>query len=481
LLRIFLLIWISTIFFSPPSIPATDSNLPKEGRLAESTGKGEAVEKISFVMEAEKTEAFLHEKVALRLKLSLKGLRVKDVQYPRWDDENFLIREFSPPAIQSEWIDGTLAEIFVFHTSFSGRKPGAFKIGPARLALTLLAPGGGEGGREDYFGSSQPRPLLLETREIPIRIRALPETGKPEVFQDAVGRFTLRAEAGPRELAAGEPLRLRMIVEGDGNLEGLLPPRITDPGGVKFYTPQKKTIPGGVVFEQILIPQSEGLREIPVIRFGFFDPEKRAYRTLIEGPFSIRVERRARKEDSKPAAASGGGPPGKDLIAIKNAPGPLRPSGVFLYHRPIFWWIQAVPLLIIFPVWIWLKRRERVRTDARYAARRKAARTARRGMKEVEDALRRGSQERFYDRLFHTLRGYLKDRFMIPPGNMTPEDLRKLFSSRPEDGLWWKKLEKILAEGELARYGASEFDPAIRERTFKAAKEWIRHFEEVES
>ena len=395
--------------------------------------------------------------------------------------ENLLIREFSPPAIRSEWIDGTLCETFEFQTSFSGRKAGALKIGPVQLSLTLLAPGGGEGGREDFFGSSQPRPLLLQTKETPIRIRPLPEAGKPGDFQDAVGQFTLRVEAGPRELVAGEPLRLRMIVEGNGNLETLLPPLIVLPGEFKSYAPQKRPMDGGVVFEQVLIPQSEALRELPAIRFSFFDPEKKAYRTVEKGAISILVEKRARKEGSQSTASSGGGPPGRDLVALKNAPGPLRPRGIFIYHHPLFWWIQIVPLLVLFPVGIWLKRRERMRTDARYAARRRATRTARKGMREVEEALRRGSAERFYDSLVRTLHGYLRDRFMIPPGNMTPEELRKLFSSQAGDRIWWERLEKILAEGELARYGASEFDPAMREKTFRAAREWICHFEEEES
>ena len=238
---------------------------------------------------------------------------------------------------------------------------------------------------------------------------------------------------------------------------------------------------GGVIFEQVLIPQSESLQEIPVMHFSFFDPEKKTYRILKEGPIPIRVEKRNREGGAKSASSSGGGPLGKDLIAIKNVPGPFKPSGVFLYHHPFFWGGQFVPLLVLIGGRIYLKRRERMRTDTCYAARRRASRTARIGIKEVEEALHRASADRFYDQLFHTLHGYLSDRFLIPPGNMTPQELTERLSSREGDRLWREKLEKILAESELARYGASEFDLAAREKTFRAVKEWIRHFEEEKS
>jgi hypothetical protein len=91
--------------------------------------------------------------------------------------------------------------------------------------------------------------------------------------------------------------------------------------------------------------------------------------------------------------------------------------------------------------------------------------------------LRREGGEFFYDQLFYTLRGYLRDRFLIPQGDITPQEISERLSSQAIDRLWREKLEKILAECELARYGASEFDLTAKEKIFRAMQEWVRHFE----
>jgi hypothetical protein len=464
------------LFLLPP-VSAADPDPGKERQFAEVAEKEKDREKTSLSIEAGKAEAYIHEKLSLRIKLSMAGVRVQDVQYPRLINENFSFQEFSPPVHQSEWVDGILCETLEFRTTFSGRKAGVFKIGPARLALTLLTARRGDGSREDYFGSYQTRPLLLQSEEISVRILSLPESGKPKDFHYAVGHFTFRTEADPRELRVGEPLRLKMTVEGKGNLETLAPPQISDPGGFKLYSPQKRRTEGGVIFEQVLIPQSESLREIPAIYFSFFDPEKKTYRLLKEGPIPIRVGSRDREESLISVPSSGGGPLGRDIIAIKYFPGAFKPSGVFLYHHPFFWGGQFILLLLLIGARIYLKQRERMRTDMHYSARRRASRTVRRRIKEVEGELRREGGEFFYDQLFYTLRGYLRDRFLIPQGDITPQEISERLSSQAMDRLWREKLEKILAECELARYGASEFDLAAKEKIFRAMQEWVRHFE----
>jgi hypothetical protein len=128
--------------------------------------------------------------------------------------------------------------------------------------------------RRDAFVSGSP---------LTLKVRALPEEGRPRVFTGAVGRSCgVLAEAGSRDLEAGETFTLTLRIEGDGNLEIFDAPPLSElAGDFHLYGlldergPQLRTI------TYDLAPLHGKLTEIPSIPFVYFETTDPAgYRTI---------------------------------------------------------------------------------------------------------------------------------------------------------------------------------------------------------
>ena len=111
-----------------------------------------------------------------------------------------------------------------------------------------------------------------------LRILPLPEAGRPAEFTGAVGSFSVRAQADPRDLEAGESLKLELRIEGRGNFETLLPPRLDRLEGFHVYGAVEEKGPNGRTVTYDLAPANEAVKQVPAISFSFFDPEASEYR-----------------------------------------------------------------------------------------------------------------------------------------------------------------------------------------------------------
>ena len=89
---------------------------------------------------------------------------------------------------------------------------------------------------DPFFGRS--RSVRLQSEELQIEVLPLPEQGRPEEFTGAVGRFQLSVEAQPTQVAVGDPVTLRVLVEGEGNMAAVQPLQVDAPAGVKLYDPK---------------------------------------------------------------------------------------------------------------------------------------------------------------------------------------------------------------------------------------------------
>ena len=129
--------------------------------------------------------------------------------------------------------------------------------------------------RGDFFSGRQPvDPADAEVtgNSLVVRIRALPEAGRPAGFRGAVGRFRVRAEADRDEAAVGESIKVTLLIEGDGDLAGFDPPRLDDLPGFHVYgaIDDRNATPRRVTYDLSLL--SASVTEIPGIPFAWFDP-----------------------------------------------------------------------------------------------------------------------------------------------------------------------------------------------------------------
>src|SRR5208283_1658745 len=100
----------------------------------------------------------------------------------------------------------------------------------------------------------------------------------------------------PAQIAAGDPLALKLKITGAGNFDRVTTPAVESSRTWKTYKPSAKFEPGDSDgcsgtknFEQALVPMQAGKLQIPALNFSYFDPEQKQYVTRTTSPVYLDI------------------------------------------------------------------------------------------------------------------------------------------------------------------------------------------------
>lgn len=139
--------------------------------------------------------------------------------------------------------------------------------------------------------------VTTETRSsdrVSIEVLPLPGAGQPADFSGLVGDFDITAVADKTTVKAGEPINVKVKVEGKGHAGSLehLPVHwpqdfelYEDKSNTQFY----KTGQSERLFEYMVIPKTKGHFEIPSIELSMFNPDSHAYQVRKSQPIGVEV------------------------------------------------------------------------------------------------------------------------------------------------------------------------------------------------
>ena len=418
-----------------------------------------------------RTEVYVRERLPLGLKLLVGAVRVGDLQYPQVPGDGFALEKFPEPAQRREQSQRGAVQVVDFQTTLTPLKSGPLTVGPATMAMSLVVQGRRNRG---FFGGffDESRPIQVQSAPVTLNVLPLPSEGRPADFSGAVGRFTFEVTASPLEVAVGDPVTVRSVVRGDGSLDGVAPPAIPGTDTLRVYPPQVGQSAGASserVFEQVVIPLRDGSVALPALRWSFFDPAARSYRTTAPAPIVLAVRPSARAHEApeivgaRPAAPLEPARPetlGRDIVFIKDAPGPLRPIGARPYHAPAWWLVQVVPAGVFAGAASHARRRRRLTGDVRYARFTRAGRAARDALAEARAALGRGDVAGGHDAVAGAIRDYLAAKLDLPPGTIGETAPAALRAARV-DGAVAERVAEFFTGCEAARFapgGASRVD-----------------------
>jgi tetratricopeptide (TPR) repeat protein len=382
-------------------------------------------EKIRLVLEPEKATAYVGERIPISVELFIGDVAVDDLHFPTVEADGYAVDKFTAqPSQRQEIIRNQRWTIFKFRTTVTPLRPGALPIGPTTLNLSMVERARRRGSLfDDFFAMTQARPVDLSADPVTVDVRPLPAEGRPADFSGAIGQFDFDVTAEPREVNAGDPITVHMEIRGVGNVESSTPPRV--PVGKEFRAYDPTTAagaagPGHLTVEQVLIPRDATARELPAIRFSFFEPESGTYHTIARGPLPITV----RNAPSTQTAVIGGEAPapkkapekerlGRDIVYIKDSPGALNARERRFYLQPWFVVFQALPVLLVGVMAAGLRRRRALDADPRLARQQRAGKTAEKRLSALSKATRDKS---FYDGLTAAVAAYLADKLDLAPG-----------------------------------------------------------------
>lgn len=466
----------------------------REGAPAPS---GAASGKKMFIeLTADRSEVYLHEQVTLTFRFYFSGGLAEQPVYEAPAAPGFVEKHLGDgkSVNYARVLGGRRYQVSELKTALYPYQTGELNVGPARLKGALLvesgrrqAPSRGIFDMDDFFndpffGRFETRPFELVSNQVKIAVRPLPAEGAPQ-GEVAVGCYTLQVEAKPQEVHVGDPVTLTMVVGGEGDLERVPPPRVSDLAGFKSYEATSSTETSGTTdtvrgvkkFEQAIVPLNDRIREIPQVVFNYFDPRERKYLTLKWGPVPIKVlppgDAAAAKIISAPGVAEKKGIKllERNIVFIKTAPGKLVRGKGPVAPSSKFWIIQCLPLILIPLAGFHARHRERLSSDSGYARLYGAGRMTKARLKFVERALRDGNGEAFYGGLVKAINTYIADRLNIPAGGLTPEIIQENLALRGVAPDLLDRMHAFARTCDLARFASAEATRAEMESAYREA------------
>ncbi len=452
---------------SPRSASALRSG--RQGVPPGSRRKGGEGELAFLRIEPSKTTSYVGELVPVRIRAYVReGLQASLTSLPQLESDAFVLHgETGEPQRTRERVGQQIYTVLTWYQGMSASKDGEFQVGAA-FDANLLVPkrsgtkrrrsglGGGVFGDsffDDFlsddllaglFGEVEKRQVTVASPSKTVRVLPLPQSGRPEGFEGAVGRFDLTVEATPRELTAGDPLTLRVLLKGYGNFDRVGEPRLANEEGWKIYSPDSRFEAGDAIgfeghklFEQALIPLEDSIEAIPAVEFSYFDPEKKRYEILRSKSIPIEIVESGFEMDASAVGRSGwdrkvaDGELGmetesEDLAgALYFELGRTRSSLRPLIEQTTFLaMVGATVLVLLAGVFVgWRRQRREDRPDLR--RRRQAKNAVERSLASLDRALRAVDATSFFDACRKAIQERLGGLWAVEPRAITLADLRR--------------------------------------------------------
>jgi BatD DUF11 like domain len=288
---------------------------------------------------------------------------------------------------------------------------------------------------DNFFSNATQKPLTLHTDGAKVKINPLPTQARPADFSGAVGEFDLNAEASAKNGTTGDPLTLKINIEGRGNFDRVTTNGLTNSSAWKTYKPNGNFTPndsagleGTKVFEQSIVPTKAGAQEIPAISFSYFDPETQRYVTKTSAPIGVDI---AQGSASAPTAPATSAPVAETPKANGDglAPDQVVTGGTVSSLRPLVfvpWFIAVnalmIAALVVGAIWRWL--RQRRANDPRRLQRAALEKSVRDSLAKMDDALGAQDAPGFFTAARIALQERLAAKWELPTSRVTLSEIR---------------------------------------------------------
>ncbi|MEQ1854367.1 MAG: BatD family protein, partial [Chthoniobacteraceae bacterium] len=252
----------------------------------------------------EKKNAYLGEVVPLELRLYLDaGARWDLRNAPALSGGGFTTQPLGKPTQRDVELAGKTYHLVTFRTVITPGKAGRVAIGP--VPFNLLVSKRGRSQPQFLLFGPQFDPAQQLTVNIPaleMQVKPLPAEGRPKDFAGAIGKFQFSAVGTPERVNIGEPVGMKLTIQGRGNFDRIGQPPLVQPDGWTTYSAKEQFLPsdglgteGVKTFELPVTPIAKQTA-MPVFAFSFFDVETEKYVTLKSAAAPLQV-------DGEPAVA----------------------------------------------------------------------------------------------------------------------------------------------------------------------------------
>ena len=313
---------------------------------------------------------------------------------------------------------------------------------------------------------------------ITLQVDPLPQ--RPANFSGGVGKFNISASLDKKEVKAGEPITLRVVVGGIGNLKLLKQPVVNFPKDFDKYDAKvtDKTrltangVEGNMVYDFLAVPRNQCSYTIPSVELTYYDTGKNAYKTIKTQPFKVEVE----KGDGTSAESEDFASQDKDIHTIKLGKAEQHKADE-MFFGSFGYWISLLMLLIAFVVLLIVFRRRAIENaDIVKKRSNRAGKIATKRLRLANKLMLQGKQGEFYDEVMRALWGYMSYKLNMPAEKLNRDNIRETLGRHFVDDATIEKFTTALDECEFERYAPGDAAGNMN-RTFESAMTAIMDIE----
>lgn len=297
---------------------------------------------------------------------------------------------------------------------------------------------------------------------ITIQVDPLPQ--RPAGFSGGVGRYSISAQLDKDEVKANDPVKLRVVVTGVGNMKLLKQPEVKFPKDFDHYDAKvtDKTqlttsgLEGSITYDFLAVPRHQGDYEIPAIEYTYFDTQANAYKTVKTEPFKLHVEKGSGSSSATYTGQEDVKLLNSDIHYIKTGDTLQRGVNEFFFASTEYWVSLVLLLLGFISLFIIFRQRAIENADIVKQRAGKANKVATKRLKKAAKLMAGGKQNEFYDEVLRALWGYVGDKLNMPVEQLSRENISQQLESRNVSSETISQFIGALDECEFARYAPGD-------------------------
>lgn len=313
-----------------------------------------------------------------------------------------------------------------------------------------------------------------------VQVDPLPQ--KPANFSGGVGTFNVSASLDKNTVKAGDPVSVRFVVTGTGNMKLIKAPELELPKDFDKYDPKitDKTkltaegITGSLIYDMLIVPRNKGSYTIPSMQFVYFDTKTSAFKTLTTAPMQLTVE----KGSGKPSAVADYSRPQdndiSDILVEKDKSVNLND---LFFDSWLYTLLNGIVIVTFIALFLVFRKRAMALSDIAAMRGKRASKVATKRLKKAAKLLRQGKDSEFYDEVMRALWGYVGDKLTIPVERLSRENISQRLSDNGIGEVTINSFIEAIDECEYARYAPGD-SAGNMQKTYDKATTAIMNIED---
>lgn len=404
--------------------------------------------------EVNKTRVFEQEAILLTYKIYTK-MNVKKFANTMPDMKGFHVQELPRPnQIQCQPENGYNVGVmnqYILYPQQNG------KLEIPEVSYSILC-GPDPDDISSFFQSNRRLDVVAPAQTI--EVSALPQ--KPANFSGGVGDFSISANVDHSQVKAGDPITLRVVVDGVGNLKLIQSPEVRLPSDFEKYDPKtsdtttvtRNGLEGSMIYDYVIVPRKKGQYTLSPVEMTYFDIASNTYKTIKTSPIALDI---LEGDGSSSSMADFSDREGEnDIHGIMTGYARLRPAGSHFFGSTSYFLWLIIPILLFAVLFFAFRKHAIDNANIVKTRGKKANKVAAKRLKNASILMHQGKQNEFYDEVLRALWGYVSDKLNMPAEQLSKDNIADNLAKKNINDQTIDTFIQAIDDCEYARYAPGD-------------------------